>query len=64
MFIFLIQMFMMILLFYTQFLEPLLNRHDEEKEEHPFMLLAIKVLCSIMLHLSLQPQVNYSLDRM
>ena len=63
MFIFIIQMFMMILLFHTEFLEPLQKR-DNEKEDHPFMLLAIKVLCSIMLHLSLQPQVNFSLERM
>ena len=52
MFIFFIQMFMMCLLYYTSFVEPLI-KNVREKEEHPFMLLAIKVLCSVMLHLSL-----------
>ena len=63
MFIFLIQMVMMSMLFATQFVEPLF-KPEREREDHPFMLLAIKVLCSVMLHLSLQPQVNFSLERM
>ena len=54
---------MMTIMLYTQFVGPLVGHAPQELQDYPFMMLIIRILCALMLHLTLQPQVTIALDR-
>jgi hypothetical protein len=51
--IFLIQVTMMSIMLYTQFLGPIFNNEPQDIQDYPFLMLTIRILCAIMLHLTL-----------
>jgi magnesium-transporting ATPase (P-type) len=51
--IFFIQITMMSIMLYTQFLGPLINNDPQEEQTYPFLMLTIRILCALMLHLTL-----------
>ena len=51
--IFFIQVTMMTIMLYTQFIAPILNRDEQEIQDYPFLMLTIRILSALMLHLTL-----------